>query len=326
MKIKVADLEPNPYRKMKEYPIDREKVEALKNSIKEKTFWDNILVRPHPTKKGKYQLAYGHHRWIALKELGIKETGPDVPVRDFDDALMLQSMAEENLDWSTNPAVILQTIRATKEYLDNILKISTDWQEFNRSCKNTRPIFESEPEFRSVKGKNGVGIRTIRKFLGSNWKYWVVRYATEILNDNDVEKKAVSIIPTMRQAKSFKESVNKYKIPKPKQIKIAKKIKKDETGFRDIHKLVRRCAKPELVRKEEDKEVKQIKDLIEKIDSQSRALYNSVLQLRRYMKELDIKQLRGVNVWLSENSVKKLTSELIRLKEQNNETNSESHG
>ncbi len=32
MKIKVSDLEPNPFRKIKDYPIDKEKVEALKTS------------------------------------------------------------------------------------------------------------------------------------------------------------------------------------------------------------------------------------------------------------------------------------------------------
>ena len=105
MKIAVKDLEPNPYRKEEHYPYDRAKIEALKTSIKEKTFWDNILVRPHTW---KYQLAYGHHRWISLKELGIKEI--DIAVRDLDDALMLQIMAEENLNWSASTAIMTHTI------------------------------------------------------------------------------------------------------------------------------------------------------------------------------------------------------------------------
>jgi len=45
MKIQVNKIKPNPYRRMESYPIDKEKVESLKTSIKETSFWDNILVR-----------------------------------------------------------------------------------------------------------------------------------------------------------------------------------------------------------------------------------------------------------------------------------------
>ena len=47
-------------------------VKTLKTSINETSFWSNILAGLHPKQKGKYQLAYGHHRCIALKELKIK--------------------------------------------------------------------------------------------------------------------------------------------------------------------------------------------------------------------------------------------------------------
>ena len=46
MKIEVKNLEPNPYRNIKKYPFDKEKLKALKTSITETSFWDNILARP----------------------------------------------------------------------------------------------------------------------------------------------------------------------------------------------------------------------------------------------------------------------------------------
>ena len=70
MKIKVNDLKPNPYRKMDQYPVNKEKIAALKASIAETTFWDNLLARK---RNGHYQIAYGHHRLIALQELKTKE-------------------------------------------------------------------------------------------------------------------------------------------------------------------------------------------------------------------------------------------------------------
>jgi ParB/RepB/Spo0J family partition protein len=125
MKIKVADIEPNPFRKIEQYPIDEEKVKALMNSITEKTFWDNILVRSHPEKKGKFQLAYGHHRHIAIQRLKIKEI--NIPVRELNNAVMIQIMAEENLDWSTSPAVMIQTIISAKEFIDGEISKYKTW-------------------------------------------------------------------------------------------------------------------------------------------------------------------------------------------------------
>jgi len=45
MKISVKDLRPNPFRRIEHYPINRGKVDALKNSIKETSFWDNIAYK-----------------------------------------------------------------------------------------------------------------------------------------------------------------------------------------------------------------------------------------------------------------------------------------
>ncbi|GAH85311.1 unnamed protein product [marine sediment metagenome] len=45
MKVKIKDLEPNPFRDMDHYPINPEKIESLKNSISQTGFWDNILAR-----------------------------------------------------------------------------------------------------------------------------------------------------------------------------------------------------------------------------------------------------------------------------------------
>ena len=163
MEIQVKDLKPNPFRKMKSYPINREKVESLKISINETTFWDNILVRPGKgvvwveeddehsrmshgiighysfevcDKDGNFEdyenpffeIAYGHHRMIALKELGIEEV--DIPIRDLDDGQMIRIMANENLDdWKTTPAIYTETVLVAKEYLDGELAKYESWEE-----------------------------------------------------------------------------------------------------------------------------------------------------------------------------------------------------
>jgi hypothetical protein len=113
MKIAVAELRPNPFRNIKRYPVDPDKVEALKNSIKQTTFWDNLLARRAPDGKG-YELAYGVHRLTALKALKTEEI--DIPVRKLSNTLMAQIMAHENMaEWVHNASVDQETIRSIIE-------------------------------------------------------------------------------------------------------------------------------------------------------------------------------------------------------------------
>lgn len=114
MKIAVKNLRPNPFRHLERYPIDDVKVDALKKSIKETTFWDNVLVRPATNGHDGFELAYGHHRYIALKKLGVDKI--DVPCRDLDDTTMAKIMAYENQEeWGTNAKVEMETIRSIVE-------------------------------------------------------------------------------------------------------------------------------------------------------------------------------------------------------------------
>lgn len=110
MQVKVRDLHPNPFRRIERYPIRREKVEALRESLRQTGFWDNVVARQED---GRVEIAYGHHRLVALQE----EYGPDrevnVILRDLDDAHMLQIMAAENMEeWGTSAWVEMETVQA----------------------------------------------------------------------------------------------------------------------------------------------------------------------------------------------------------------------
>ena len=65
MKVRLKDLNPNPFRDIKNYPISEEKVQSLVNSIHQIGFWDNILARKT---NGRIEIAYGHHRHLALQK------------------------------------------------------------------------------------------------------------------------------------------------------------------------------------------------------------------------------------------------------------------
>ena len=123
MRIAVKDIHPNPFRNLKRYPIDRAKVDALKRSIKDTDFWDNLLVRKAKNGVSGYEAAYGVHRLTALAEARIPEI--DVPVRDLDDTTMAKIMAHENMEeWGHTTLIEQETIRAIVQgFADGRIKL-----------------------------------------------------------------------------------------------------------------------------------------------------------------------------------------------------------
>jgi hypothetical protein len=196
MKVKVKDIKPNPFRRIESYPINREKVEQFKISITENTFWQNLYDRKNS--KGKVEIAYGHHRLVALKELGIKEI--NIPIRKLSDAKMLKIMADENLDhWRANTAVNNETVLATKEYLDGEFKKHT----FKTLSSDLINLLDQKTEKAFNKVKAGVGQTTILKFLGENWKQWMVQNALAAITDENIDRDALEQFEHPGHAEAF---------------------------------------------------------------------------------------------------------------------------
>lgn len=114
--VSITQLRPNPFRALGDYPIERDKVDKLKDSIRDTGFWGTIVAR----KRGNvYELAFGHHRRAALIEL--QERGEikknekvDIIVRELTNEQMIQLMARENLEeWGTNAYIEAQTVEST---------------------------------------------------------------------------------------------------------------------------------------------------------------------------------------------------------------------
>lgn len=223
MKVKIKDLEPNPYRDIENYPIDEDKVTALIDSIGQTGFWDNILARK---KDGKFQLAYGHHRLAALKQVFHPTHEVDIPIKDLPDAIMIQVMANENLDdWRVSAKVIDETVKVTKQYLEQ------------------HP--EETPTLAHGRGLGGeVGSTIISKFLGKRWSERMVSYSLERLKafmdeQAPVSKEAAYTIPSEHATREFVRAVKKHKIPIAKQQGLAKEIiESNRFGARDIEDVI----------------------------------------------------------------------------------------
>ncbi|MEP3047142.1 MAG: plasmid partitioning protein RepB [Hyphomicrobiales bacterium] len=103
-------VEPSPFRdRMEEDSEAREAQEELKRSLLTEKQKLPVLVRTHPSKKGWYQLAYGHRRWRAMKQISNESDRPEsvflrAYVRELSDAQLIHEQTiengvRENLSW-----------------------------------------------------------------------------------------------------------------------------------------------------------------------------------------------------------------------------------
>jgi ParB-like nuclease domain len=114
MKFQLKEIHPNPFRRIEKYPIRKDKVAELKESINAVGFWEGVPVRIN--EKGKPELVFGHHRLAALKELysGTEEFNWNVV--KYSDAQMIQAMARENsATYSTSVSIIMESIKSAVE-------------------------------------------------------------------------------------------------------------------------------------------------------------------------------------------------------------------
>lgn len=92
----VVELEPNLVDSSfvaDRLEIDMAELGQLVEQIREHGQQVPILVRPHPESRGRFQVAYGHRRLAAAKELGIKVRAV---VRQLTDDQLVVSQGQEN--------------------------------------------------------------------------------------------------------------------------------------------------------------------------------------------------------------------------------------
>lgn len=106
----LRDIQPNPFRHMDRYPVRQDKVDALRESLRVTGFWDNVVGRACD---GGAEIAYGHHRLVALREEFGDAHEVELIIRDLDDTTMLQIMARENSEeWGADANIEQETVRA----------------------------------------------------------------------------------------------------------------------------------------------------------------------------------------------------------------------
>lgn len=222
MNVPLTDVRPNPFRNIDRYPINREKVDKLKESIGRTDFWDNIVGRAVGSGDDAtvVEIAYGHHRLVALRELYPPEHEVGVIVRDLADAEMLHMMADENMqEWASTGAVIVETVRAVRDFLADLA---------------------APPNLgHGAKPENGSAIVA---FLG--WPEKRVREALSIINAEEAGtlKPEDTVGLDLAQATALRQHVSRISEPAVRKQAIARvreDVREGRVGYRGIGDVVR---------------------------------------------------------------------------------------
>ena len=91
--LPITVILPNPQQPRRLF--SDEELEGLATSIQEKGILQPILVRPHPSHAGKYQIVAGERRWRAAQKVHLQEL--PVMIKDFTDAEALEVGLLENI-------------------------------------------------------------------------------------------------------------------------------------------------------------------------------------------------------------------------------------
>lgn len=119
--VSPKDVDPNPFRKLGEYPYIESKIETLMRSVAEVGLWEGIIAR---RRGNRLQAAFGHHRLEAARRLGVDKI--PVIIRELDEEQMIMFMGRENgEDYNSDFVSMLETWEAGIAYLKK-LKNKTD--------------------------------------------------------------------------------------------------------------------------------------------------------------------------------------------------------
>jgi len=309
MKIKIKDLKPNPFRDSEHYPIDQEKVESLKRSINKTGFWDNILARK---KNGNIEIAYGHHRLEALKQIYKLDDQVDIPIKDISDDDMLRIMLLENdEEYDSRPVPFNEGIKQAWEWL----KMRRGLTFLSKKEGRSFVAFRNLPLPQSGERKFGAVIAwQIANWIAPNYSAAKVGTALETLKstgqieidekgtkEETVSKKATEKMPTKTSQARLVKTIKKTSLKPQEQERVADRITQEgdfsEKGIRraileEVHrKEPKKKSQKELKLFELREEIRETSLLTEKLNSKLLTLTKFKNEIQDEVYENEIKAL-----------------------------------
>lgn len=185
------------------------------------------------------QIAYGHHRLEALRQLYGEHYEFDLRIQPFTGLQMYHVMITENDDFGGNVSdQIDEAVAEAKNILENDLELAREYGDIDRSTTDV------------ISGNHVVGKNIITRFMqqvkkgeklkpNSSWQLSKVQRSLarmEMLNEGKMSHEAVRELPSETHAAEFAKAIKKAKVDfTPKEQKeIAKEISNSGMGKRDV--------------------------------------------------------------------------------------------
>jgi hypothetical protein len=289
MKIKLCDLNPNPFKKeIHGGKLSKEQVDRIKSNIKELG-----LMGAFPVVKtnGEYFMVSGHHRHQALLETYGKNYEVECVIHNYDDDKMLRGMIVENLtqrndDFKEN----VENLAAIRKWLQkNIINRSESEQMKSKRADGRGGRLDEAGSIRHISdwlNKNGevMSVTAIQEHLSVFDKLDKELYnKVEKTHKGDTEKRTDENIISKSQAVLLARIEDKAEQKDLAKIMIAEKKKdnSEETGS-----AVRSQGKQLTAYKQADEELKQnvrsgkieLKDVPKLINVKQKDVINAVIK------------------------------------------------
>jgi hypothetical protein len=232
--VKVSDILPSPFRDLNTCPLNPIKLKHLTQSIESTFLWPNILVRPSPRCRAKYETAQGHHRVEAARQID-PEGEIEVAACDLSDSEMLSILAQENgEEWGGDAWADIETIQQVRKYLS----------EHPEELQKTRDAADTRGDsFPSAPKSGGPGKETLAAILRGTWSPDKVKHCLDVINaieKREVSEDAIRKLPTLSAARRFVYDCRKKGLTPTGQEQLAGKIAAryradaDDPSFRDF--------------------------------------------------------------------------------------------
>jgi len=193
IRVKLGEIKPNRFRDLERWPVEREVIEGLKDSIQKEGFWSKS-IQAVINEQNEVELRFGHHRLTAAIELFGSDYETEIDLVEWrgelsqQRAMRLENSVRRNMN-KTNNELVYQCMHW---FDDKVFEQYPTWDDVKRSGIFTTPDLEeffgdesSGPGNYTSCVESGIGRKNIAKFTG--------------LNENEVKESLASLITTNRR-------------------------------------------------------------------------------------------------------------------------------
>jgi ParB family chromosome partitioning protein len=219
-KLSLSDIIPNKYQPRKNF--EKENLDDLANSIKERGVIQPIIVRLSNSDKSKYEIIAGERRWLAARKAGLHEI--PVVVTEADDLKSLEFAIVENVQrHDLNP---LEEAQGYKRLID---EFSYDQEKVSKFIGKSRSYITNS--LRLLNLPSEVLKFVEEKKISAGHAKILVGLDNALFIANKIIEKKLSVRQSENFVKIFKKKHNSFNISKDPNIKNLESSISDKIGL-----------------------------------------------------------------------------------------------